>query len=262
MKKKHILNNLLIGTALLFASSCQETDEMPTSVEPTIPEGLIGTPIQFDTNIATSEAGATRATEIIEAGTTMTVGMKVNGSTIYVDYIYNGTSWKVAEGNEPLRWQDQVDHSFIAVSPARNMNDLTITIPSAFTEADVAACDKLLTTTAVLTTKPATGINLALKHPLVKIVIRTKNTNEVKLKGQTLSTTIDPNTGNLVAVNHKEATGEISMYQSGISFTAYILPRTAEEQLKFYSYKEQNFPANTEMPSGSNFSCTEADRVE
>lgn len=256
MKKKYIYYPLLIGAAMLFVSSCQG-DFIP--VEPDAPETLVGTPILFDTNVATPEAGSTRVAEILEAGTTMTVGMTVNGGTTYADYTYDGTSWKVEEGAEPLRWQDQVSHSFIAVSPARDMADLSVVLPGVYTEENITACEKLYSTVEALNTPPVAGISLPLKHSLVKIVIRTKNSEAVKLTKQKLSATIDTATGKLKAVDYADAKDEIAMLKSGTAFTAYILPRTPADKLSFYSYKEQTLPA-LDMPGGSSFSCTEAEK--
>lgn len=258
---KHILHNLWIGAALLLVSSCQDADSVLTPVEPETPQSLVGTPIHFGTTIDKTGAGNTRAAEVMGTGTTMTVGMTVNGVTTYADYTYDGTSWAVSPGSTALTWAGEADHSFIAVSPARDMTNLALTIPGTYTADNVAAYKNLLTTTAATVTKPAPGISLALKHPLVEIVVITKNVQEVKLKGQTLSTTIDAATGSLNAVSHSGATGEITMLKSAENtFTAYILPRTAAEQLGFYSYKDQLFPADTAMPAGSRFVCTEKDK--
>lgn len=257
MNRKYIIHKLLIGVALLLQSSCRNTEDVFIPIEPEVPQSIVGTPVQFAMNVAFPET--TRAVETLAAGTTMTVGMTVgSGNASYVDYTYDGTSWKVTEGTEPLRWQDMnADHSFIAVSPARDMSDLTVIIPGTFTEADVTACEKLLTTTAAVTTKPTLSVGLKLSHPLVKITVLSSAAT-VTLKGQTLSTSIDAATGGLGSVSHSGATGTIAMYKTDQTFTAYILPRTAGEQLSYTSNGDKKFPANTAMPAGSNFSCRES----
>lgn len=263
MKKIYTLHNLLIGASLLLLSACQTTDDMLEVIDPAAnAEALAGTPVRLDaSSFALPEVGTRAAATFPVNGSTMTVGMTVSGTTTYADYTYDGTTWKADEtpANKVLRWGDaDAEHSFIAVSPKRDMSSLNYTLPSSYASATaVTACDGLLTTTAALTTKPVNSISLSMKHALVKFTILSSSSSVV-LKGQTLTTEFDAATGALKAVSHNGVNGTITMYKSAANtFVGYMLPRTeADGPLAYTGSSDKKFPA-TDMPAGSNFKCSD-----
>lgn len=263
MKKIYTLHNLLIGASLLLLSACQTTDDMLEVIDPAAnAEALAGTPVRLDaSSFALPEVGTRAAATFPVNGSTMTVGMTVSGTTTYADYTYDGTAWKADEtpGNKVLRWGDaDAEHSFIAVSPKRDMSSLNYTLPTSYASATaVTACDGLLTTTAALTTKPVNSISLSMKHALVKFTILSSSSSVV-LKGQTLTTEFDAATGTLKAVSHTGVNGTITMYKSAANtFVGYMLPRTeADGPLAYTGSSDKKFPA-TDMPAGSNFKCSD-----
>lgn len=267
MKKIYTLNNVLIGVVILLLSSCQAEDDMLNVINPAVnADELAGTPVRLDaSSFALSEVDTRAAATFPINGSTMTVGMTVNGTTTYANYTYDGTTWKadVTDGNKALRWGGaDADHSFIAVSPKRDMSSLNFTLPTAYpTAAEVAACDGMLTTTAAVTTKPANSIVLTMEHALVKITILAKD--GVTLKGQALSTTFNATTGALETVSHVDAIGTVTMYKSAEStFVGYILPRTtADGELAYNDGADKTFPA-TDMPAGSYFKCSVLESTE
>lgn len=262
MKKIYTLYNLLIGASLLLLSACQTTDDMLEVIDTAAnAEALAGTPVRLDaSSFALPEVGTRAAATFPVNGSTMTVGMTVSGTTTYADYTYDGTTWKADEtpANKVLRWGDaDAEHSFIAVSPKRDMSSLNYTLPGIFTKDNVTACDGLLTTTAALTTKPANSISLSMKHALVKFTILSSSSSVV-LKGQTLTTEFDAAAGALKAVSHNGVNGTITMYKSAANtFVGYMLPRTeADGPLAYIGSSDKKFPA-TDMPAGSNFKCSD-----
>lgn len=269
MKKRYTLNNILIGVVILLLSSCQAEDDMLNVIKPAVnADELAGTPVRLDaSSFALPEVDTRAAATFPINGSTMTVGMTINGTTTYANYTYDGTTWKadVTDGNKALRWGGaDADHSFIAVSPKRDMSSLNFTLPNAYsTAADIAACDGMLTTTAAVTTKPANSISLFMKHALVKFTILS-NANSVVLKGQTLATEFDATTGALKAVAHTSATNAVTMYKSAANtFVGYMLPRMESDGILAYTNgtKDKTFPA-TNMPAGSNFKCSDIDNTD
>lgn len=262
MKKIYTLHNLLIGAALLLLSSCQTADDTLAFITPSEEtDGLAGSLVQLDaSSFALPEAGTrAEAATFPVKGSTMTVGMTVGNSTTYANYTYDGTVWKAdaTNGNKALRWEDnEVEHSFIAVSPSRDMGNPDFTLPDAYTSENFADYDNLFTTTEAYVTKPVQSISLSMKHALVKITILSL-AETVKLTGQELATTFNLATGALNTVGHANASGEITMYKNGPVYIGYILPRATGEQLTYYSTDDLTFPEDTEMPAGSNFICSE-----
>nr|WP_302830505.1 leucine-rich repeat protein [uncultured Bacteroides sp.] len=262
MKKINTLHTLMIGAAMLLLSACQPADDALSAIAPVENgEDLAGTLIQLDaSSFALPDVGTrATATNFPVNGSTMTVGMTVEGATVYTDYTYDGKAWVVdeKEGNKALRWQgNALDHTFIAVSPSRDMSSADFTLPTKYTQDNFSDYDGLLTTTAAVTTKPVKSIAISMEHALVKVTILS-SAETVKLTGQTLATTFDATTGALNTVSHAGAMGEITMYKNGPVHLGYILPRTAAERLIYVSSDEKKFPEATDMPRGSNFICSE-----
>ena len=232
----------LVAALLLTLAACNDDLTQTTA---TTPDGnLAGQPVQFSTTaLSVTPAGSpqTRATEpktdFPTKGTTMTVYLLADDGTLIqqADYTYSTDDW-TSTSTAPLRWPASTGtYRFTAISPATMSGACTdgltlpLTLPTEWTDADLATYAQLRTTSTATQTEPTTtGVTLNLHHPLAKIqVISTSSapvyltdapaTGTVTLDG---NPTADPTTASTFGIlSDKLLTLPAGGLQAGTSLT-------------------------------------------
>lgn len=207
---------LLALPALLLLAAC--ADDVTPPAEPA--DTLAGQPVRFTaTGLSITPAGVTQ-TKADADFSTMTVYMTdAEGNTWQANYKNTNDTWQ-AEG-EPLYWPTSKDqYTFTAISPAGT--DPHITLPTAWTEADLAKYEAIRATSKAESTSPTEdAISLTLRPALTKVQV-------VSTSGQPVSLIDAPTAGTLDlkgSVSGNATTGIMTLYSpDNIVSEGYVLP--------------------------------------
>ena len=225
---------LLVLPALLLLAAC--ADDVTPPAEPA--DTLAGQPVRFTaTGLTVTPAGMVQ-TKADPDFSTITVYMTdAEGNTWQANYKNTNDTWQ-AEG-EPLYWPtSKGEYTFTAISPAGT--DPHITLPTAWTEADLAKYEAIRATYGEEqpTTPTKDAISLTLRPALTKVQV-------VSTSGQPVSLIDAPMAGTLdLAGSVSATTGLMTLYSpDNIVSEGYVLP--AGEGFGFLSnnvYKVEQTP--------------------
>ena len=185
---------------------------------------LAGQPVRFTaTGLTVTPAGVTQ-TKADTDFSTMTVYMTdTDDNTWQADYTYNETNSTWQADGEPLYWPTSKDqYTFTAISPKGT--DPHITLPTAWTEADLAKYETIRATSEAKRVSPSTSpVSLTLCPALTKVQV-------VSMSGQPVSLIDAPMAGILDLTDgttEDAATGIMTLYspeEDGLNYEGYVLP--------------------------------------
>lgn len=230
---------LLVLPALLLAACA---DDVTPPAEPA--DTLAGQPVRFTaTGLTVTPAGMVQTKADADFSTITVYMTDAEGNTWQADYTYNETNSTWEADGTPLYWPTSTgQYTFTAISPAGT--DPHITLPTAWTEADLAKYEAIRATYGEEqpTTPTKDAISLTLRPALTKVQV-------VSTSGQPVSLIDAPTAGTLdLAGSVSATTGLMTLYSpDNIVSEGYVLP--AGEGFGFLSnnvYKvEQKLVAGT-----------------
>ena len=187
---------------------------------PATGDTLAGQPVRFTaTGLTVTPAGVTQ-TKADADFNTMTVYMTdTDGNTWQADYKNTNDTWE-ADG-DPLYWPTSTgEYTFTAISPAGT--DPHITLPTAWTEADLAKHEAIRATSEAESTSPTEdAISLTLGPALVKVQVVSTSGQPVHLIDAPMAGTLNL-TG---SVSGSATTGIMTLHSpDNIVSEGYVLP--------------------------------------
>ena len=207
---------LALPALLLLLAACAD-DVTPPAAEPA--DTLAGQPVRFTaTGITVTPAGMVQTKADADFSTITVYMTDAEGNTWQADYTYNETDgWT---STAPLYWPTSTDqYTFTAISPAGT--DPHITLPTAWTEADLAKYEAIRATYGEEqpTTPTEEAISLTLRPALTKVQV-------VSTSGQPVSLIDAPTAGTLdLAGSVSATTGLMTLYSpDNIVSEGYVLP--------------------------------------